>query len=99
MEGGEGVRYAQTATLRRPGGYNSYGEPIFGPLITVLCRKEPAAGVVRTSLGAELNAETYYSFPADVPVNVGDELDGSSVRYASTTVSTRGVVRGYEAAV
>lgn len=92
-------RYAQTATLRYPIGYNAYGELEYSDPETVRCRKEPASGLMRNSLGAEINAETYYHFPADTPITTSDELDGASVRYAETLISTRGAVRGYEAAV
>ncbi len=90
----------QVVAVRRRTGTDFYGQPTYDPPVGspprfVKCRLEPKKGVVRTSMGEDIDVDSYLLTEAEITLD--DEVEGSSVRRVEPIVDKAGKIIGYEA--
>jgi hypothetical protein len=90
------TRYAnQTVTLERKSGTNDYGDASYDDPVTISARYEPRSGLRRSITGDEVAVESLVL--TEIPLSLGDLVEGSSVRRVETIVDKSGRILGYQA--
>lgn len=78
---------------------DKFGEPIYGSLEIIKCRRETCIQDVQTSTGAILKSATRYFTDDKQSIQAGDRLDGKAVLKVQEYINQFGVAEGFESYV
>lgn len=85
----------QAVTLQSYTGKDGFGKPTYGSARTIMARKEPDRGVVRSATGTDVPVNTYYL--TEETIDLQDKLDGVPIRRIREVIGKGGQLLGYEA--
>lgn len=81
------------------GSLDIYGEPEYGTVTSIKCRKTQYIKDVLTSTGSMAKSSNRYIVDNTVKIQIGDLLDGQPIVLIEDYVNAQGIIEGYQAIV